>query len=182
MSPTYELTQESKLVELPGNGRTIQVFRIRALKDLPGAGVRAGDLGGFVESYQNLQHDDSGDSAWIYNNAAAAVDAVVKGNACVRDDAVVLSATILQDADIRDSSDYVVLELAPHLGTFTCYRTKQVPLVAYDSDKPAVPLDTLTGHFYSGNITCQSTPVNPVDIGIVSAFSALCTARAQYWD
>lgn len=32
MSPTYELTQESKLVELPGNGRTIQVFRIRALK------------------------------------------------------------------------------------------------------------------------------------------------------
>ena len=66
MSPTYELTQESKLVELPGNGRTIQVFRIRALKDLPGAGVRAGDLGGFVESYQNLQHDDSGDSAWIY--------------------------------------------------------------------------------------------------------------------
>ena len=46
------------------------LHRIRALRDI-GSEVKAGDLGGFVESESNLSFD-SGDDAWIFGDAIAA--------------------------------------------------------------------------------------------------------------
>ena len=67
----YELTNEIK--NLPGG---VVLYRIRALKDF--ADVKAGDLGGFVQSEANL---DQNGGAWIYENARAYEDAVVFGDA-----------------------------------------------------------------------------------------------------
>jgi len=60
--------------------------RIRALRDV-GAEVKAGDLGGFVESESNLSATP-GDNAWIYEDAIAAGDAYVDQNASLRGKAV----------------------------------------------------------------------------------------------
>jgi UDP-3-O-[3-hydroxymyristoyl] glucosamine N-acyltransferase len=53
--------------------------RIRALRDF--ADIKAGDIGGFVESEANLDH--SGD-AWIGNSARVYEEARVSGNARIR--------------------------------------------------------------------------------------------------
>ena len=61
MSKKYELTNETKTLA----GGTV-LHRIRALRDIPRFGVKAGELGGFVEGENNLSQD--GD-AWVFDNA-----------------------------------------------------------------------------------------------------------------
>lgn len=70
MKRKYELTDET--MELYG----ATLHRIRALVDF--SDVKAGDLGGWVESEDNLSHYGN---AWVYGNA------LVYGNACVYDNA-----------------------------------------------------------------------------------------------
>lgn len=65
------------------NGRTI--YRIEAIKDF--GDVKAGDLGGFVESELNL--DDEGD-CWIYDDAIVCNCAIVKDNAKVYNKAKIM--------------------------------------------------------------------------------------------
>lgn len=74
----YELTNETKQVY----GKT--VYRIRALKDFNTvwSNVNKGDLGGFVESTENL--DQSG-YCWIHDNAVVLDNAKVISNATLRD-------------------------------------------------------------------------------------------------
>lgn len=60
----------------------ITVHRIRALIDIPRHGVKAGDLGGYVEDESNLSQD--GD-CWITGSAKVYEGAKVVGNAIVRD-------------------------------------------------------------------------------------------------
>ena len=62
------------------------LHRVRALRDV-GAEVKAGDLGGFVESESNLSATP-GDNAWIYEDAIAAGDAYVDQNANLRGKAI----------------------------------------------------------------------------------------------
>jgi carbonic anhydrase/acetyltransferase-like protein (isoleucine patch superfamily) len=73
----YELTTEKNEAGL---------YRIKALRDIPRHGVRAGDLGGFVASEHNLSQE--GD-AWIGENAKVYGEAKVCGKAAVSDYAVV---------------------------------------------------------------------------------------------
>ena len=63
----YELTEETKTL---ADGTVLH--RIRALLDIPWHGVKAGELGGFVEGENNLSQDDN---AWVRG------DACVSGNA-----------------------------------------------------------------------------------------------------
>ena len=71
----YELTEETKTL---ADGTVLH--RIRALMDIPRYGVRAGDIGGWIEKYDNLSQD--GD-AFVFDNAK------VRGNAYVFDNAKV---------------------------------------------------------------------------------------------
>lgn len=59
-----------------------KLYRIEALKDF--GGVKAGDLGGYIESEDNLSHDGN---AWVYGNACASDNARVYDNARVGDNA-----------------------------------------------------------------------------------------------
>ena len=78
----YEFTDETK----EWNGRTLH--RIRALFDVRD-GVRAGDLGGWIESEENLEQSDT---SWVYSNAIVTGNAVVDGNARInsREDLLVV--------------------------------------------------------------------------------------------
>ena len=85
-----------KKYELIESG-SIGLFRIKALRDLGDFGdVKAGDIGGYVASEDNLSHE--GD-CWIYGEAIIRSDAVVSDNAKVSDFAVVKdSAKVCGDA------------------------------------------------------------------------------------
>ena len=86
----YELTNESIMV-----GET-KLYRIKALKDISFkcGKVKAGELGGYVESWRNLSRD--GDS-WIVNNACVYGDAYVTDNACVYGNAKVYGDAVIAD-------------------------------------------------------------------------------------
>lgn len=60
--------------------------RIRALRDIPRYGIKAGDLGGWVETKNNLSHEGDcwiGDNAWVSGHARVDENAWVGGNAVV---------------------------------------------------------------------------------------------------
>lgn len=92
MERKYEI-----LTNLPGKHNT---YRIRALRDF--GDVKAGDIGGFVESKWNLS--DHG-NCWIYDNAVVREDARVVHNGRVRDWAVVKDkAAIIDNAECLHSA------------------------------------------------------------------------------
>ena len=86
----YELTDEIRYV----CGTTIH--RIRSLRDF--AGVKIGDIGGWIESERNLSQE--GD-CWIYNEACAVNKSYVSGNASVSNNSVITdNATVCENARI----------------------------------------------------------------------------------
>ena len=74
--PKYELTSNFKMIA----GR--KLFQIKALISF--GDVEAGDLGGYIETVNNLVQE--GD-AWVYGNARVSGNAEVYGNARVYGDA-----------------------------------------------------------------------------------------------
>jgi hypothetical protein len=84
------------------------LFRIRALRDIPEINVKAGDLGGYIEEEPNLSHYGNcwvyegvviHGNARVYDNARVYGYAVVRGNARVYGNAVVFAgAQISGDA------------------------------------------------------------------------------------
>ena len=96
MNKKYELTDETKEI------RGITLHRIRALMDISRYGVRAGDIGGWIEAESNLSQDDDAwvsddarvyGNAWVYGNARVSGKAVVSGDAVVCGDARVYGET-----------------------------------------------------------------------------------------
>lgn len=87
------------------------LHRIRALRDV-GDQVKAGDLGGFVESESNLATDPS-DGAWIFDDAIAAGNAYVdKGsylrkNAAACDNAYVSHGSVLSNHARAEDDAYL---------------------------------------------------------------------------
>ena len=92
----YEIL-EDKIIEY--NGKIL--CKIKALKDF--ANVKKGDLGGYVENYNNLSQEDN---CWIYDNAKVYDDARVFGNAKVFDNAEVYgSAKVFGYAKVFDNAE-----------------------------------------------------------------------------
>lgn len=99
-TPFYEkeLMKTNKKFEITDIAHAKYPFlhRIRALRDI-GDKVRAGDLGGFVESCYNLSDED--DKSWIFDDAIAAGAAFVDQDACLFGKAVACgSAYVSQGA------------------------------------------------------------------------------------
>ena len=95
----YELTTETLQI----GGFTLH--RIKAVKNF--GSVKAGELGGWIESEENLSQADN---AWVYNNAKVFDKARVYGDAAVSDDATVCGYAIVNDNarvyDNAEVSDY----------------------------------------------------------------------------
>ena len=91
----YELTKDTITI----NGDQT-LYRIKALRDF--GDVKAGDLGGYVQSENNLSHE--GD-CWIYDEAKVYDDAEVSGSAWICGSAEVFeSARIYGSARIFESA------------------------------------------------------------------------------
>ena len=76
------------------------IYRIQALKDFDD--VKAGDIGGYVQSENNLSQEGN---CWIYNNAIAYNNSSVIDNAKIRNN-VILSdnAIVMNESDIKDAA------------------------------------------------------------------------------
>ena len=74
------------------------LHRIRALRDI-GRDVKAGDLGGFVESESNLSTEPD-DTAWIYNDAIAAGAAYVDMASHLRDRAIICDCAYVSQGSV----------------------------------------------------------------------------------
>ena len=97
----YSLTDET--IEVLGH----TLFRIKAERDIAAWDVKAGDLGGFVESEENRSHD--GD-AWVSDNAKIYENGKVLDNALVSDSTEVSQeARVCEDA--RVSGDAKVFDI-----------------------------------------------------------------------
>lgn len=100
----YELTDES--IELANQGT--KLYRIKSLIDIPSIGIKAGTLGGFLESEKNL--DQEGHSwiygnAMVYSNAQVFGAALVSGNARVTGRAYIAgNAWVTGDALVEDNA------------------------------------------------------------------------------
>lgn len=84
----YKLTEETKHIGFA------TLYRICAIRDF--ADVKAGDLGGWIESEKNLSHEDN---AWVYDNARVSGNAIVCGNAWIYD-----GARVCGNAEVRDDA------------------------------------------------------------------------------
>ncbi len=92
-SPKYELTNETRVV----NGVTLH--RIKALRDFDD--VKAGDLGGFIKDESDLSHDGN---CWVYDDAMV-IQASVSENAKIRNNACVVNyARVYGNAVISDKA------------------------------------------------------------------------------
>ena len=145
----YELTNETKTLA----GGTV-LHRIRALRDIPRFGVKAGELGGFVEGENNLSQDGkawvsdnaevSGNAkvygnaevygnakvygnAWVSGNAKVYGNAAVSGDARVSGDAEVYgNAKVYGDAEVSGDSDYMAIKnIRPSGRWFTYTRSNK---------------------------------------------------------
>lgn len=104
----YELTKETKTL-----ADDTVLHRIRALRDIPRHGVKAGDLGGFVEAENNLSQD---------GNARVHGDAWVDGKARVYGYAEVYGdAEVCGDAKVSSISDYMVFKNSWSSGRYFTY-------------------------------------------------------------
>ena len=122
MNKKYELTDETK--EIWG----ITLHRIRALMDISRYGVRAGDIGGWIEAESNLSQYGN---AWVSDDARVYGNAKVCGNAWVSDDARVCgNAWVSDDAkvygDARVYGDAKVCDDAKVCGDARVYGNAKV--------------------------------------------------------
>jgi carbonic anhydrase/acetyltransferase-like protein (isoleucine patch superfamily) len=89
----FKFTDEFKMTE-----SGVKLFRIQCIKEIPGT-VAVGDLGGWVESYENIN-----DSAWVFDDAAVYNDARIYNNVRIRNEACVFDrARIFNNVEIRDN-------------------------------------------------------------------------------
>ena len=98
----YEFTGEVKNI----GGKILH--RIRAVRDIPEQNVKAGDLGGWLETEENLSHNGAAwvaNSACVMDSARVTDSALVMGTACVTGKARVTgSARVTGKASVTDSA------------------------------------------------------------------------------
>lgn len=94
MAKKYEILLDDS-IEYKGT-----LYRIKSLKDF--GDVKAGDLGGYIESESNLSHYGN---CWVYDTAKIHGNASVYGNAQVYDDAEVWGhASVYGNAKVYDKA------------------------------------------------------------------------------
>ena len=113
MEKKFELVEDDTLLVHNCNGDIINLYRIRALKDiscpikirnesgtLASYTVKEGELGGYVEKEENLSHEGG---CWVFDKARVYDDSRIEDNAQIFHHAVVSEDSIIKDdASILD--------------------------------------------------------------------------------
>ena len=143
----YEITD----IAHPSNPKW---HRIRALEYI-GEDVEPGDLGGFVESEDNLSQEGA---CWIFNDAIACESARVSGNAALKDQAVARgTALVSNNAEVGGKAivqDYaIVLEGYVSGNTHICGNAKLIKELNSEG-VPEVSGDAFVYGTLSGSVHC----------------------------
>lgn len=95
MEKKYKIIEDdSKMIVMQNR----KAYRIVALRDF--ADVKKGDLGGYIETEENLSHEGL---AWVYNDAIVLEMARVQDNATVHGNALICNrALIMNNAKVSD--------------------------------------------------------------------------------
>ena len=95
----YKLVGKPRVKFSPSEGREIALHQIQALIDLPKHGVKAGDIGGWVEGPHNLNQEGA---CWVEGEAEVYGEARVTDDALIRCQARVYgSAVVAGDATVE---------------------------------------------------------------------------------
>lgn len=117
MSKKYEISyNDKKIISFIGDEHNPHtVFRIKAIKDIDLIGLKAGDLGGYVEKEENLSQEGNSwidvdaivfGNAHIVENALIKGTSVVGGNARISGDAKVYdNARVLAHAEVNETAE-----------------------------------------------------------------------------
>ena len=177
--------------------------RIRALRDIPTVGVRAGDLGGWVEGEHNLDHTGTAwvrDEAQVYGMAQVSDSAEVSGSAEVFDRAQVFDrawvsgsaqvfdrawvsgrARVSGSAIVQSSEDIMhSMVLASDQHSATLHRTTDGHLLTVGCWHGTVPeFRTMI----ESNTWVEATP-DQIELRRpeLLAFTAMCEARIATWE
>lgn len=81
--------------------KSFNAFRITAAEDSDILGIKSGDLGGFIESKDNL--DETG-NAWVYPDSVVIGTSLVTGDAVIKNGAIIKDTTIGLGSSISDVS------------------------------------------------------------------------------
>lgn len=143
----YEITD----IAHPSNPKW---HRIRALEYI-GEDVEPGDLGGFVESEDNLSQEGV---CWIFNDAIACESALVSGNAVLKDQAVARgTALVSNNAEVGGKAivqDYaIVLEGYVSESAHICGKAKLTKELGSEGI-PEVSGDAFVYGTLSGSVHC----------------------------
>lgn len=115
MQKKYKLLDEELIIPSTStwNSAPIPMFRIQALRDIPEAGVKRGQIGGYVSHPAILSHEGA---CWIGGNAQAISNVQILDDAQIRDNAVICSRfegssiTIRERSFIRDKAEIITLK------------------------------------------------------------------------
>jgi len=92
----YEFTKEFH------NHFGIIVQRIRAVRSF--GDVKAGSLGGFIQSERNLSHDDN---CWVYNDAFVYLDGTVKDDAKAKNSCWIWNSATLREEAVAEGGCFL---------------------------------------------------------------------------
>lgn len=90
--PQYELTEDLRVVS------GYELYRIKAVNAIPKFGVRAGQIGGYVQSLSNVDGGWVADDACVYENAI--VRGVVRGKAMVSDSVIIEYDSVVKNTAV----------------------------------------------------------------------------------
>ncbi|BFH12735.1 hypothetical protein WJ0W_004632 [Paenibacillus melissococcoides] len=96
MQKKYEFTGEMTTEIAEG----AKLHRIRAIRDF--GDVKAGDLGGWIESKHNLSHAGK---CWVYDESAIFGSASVIGNAEVKNESMIYDSACVDSGAVIDNSE-----------------------------------------------------------------------------
>ncbi|BFH15577.1 hypothetical protein J6TS7_56260 [Paenibacillus dendritiformis] len=96
MQKKYEFTGEMTTEIAEG----AKLHRIRAIRDF--GDVKAGDLGGWVESEKNLSHEGH---CWVYDDSAIFGSASVLGNSKVKNESMIYDSACVDSGAVIDNSE-----------------------------------------------------------------------------
>lgn len=135
-------------------GKVIKIYQIEALIDIPDIGVKAGDIGGFIEDESNLSHEGN---CWVFPDSIVAMGSLVAGDALIKGGSHVLGGSRVFDRVIVKSGSKLFNTL---LGKDCyCEDSRLVSCTFYEGvravDSNVVNMTAWTGQFKKANLNSK---------------------------
>lgn len=138
--------------------KTAVLQRIQAVVDIPLHGVKAGDLGGFIESEENLTQKGK---AWVANDALVFDDSIVAGDAIVAGTSIVKQSCITGKVSVNGQ---VMVESSVLKGKFSINGKVEIRQVKWNIRRGEVLGTEYSDYLFNSEITKRNIFID--DTGI----------------